>query len=146
MVGGTSAFGEELRMRGGGNGGPDHAGHGPLRVDVLVATPGAHSLPLFARPSLSSGFPPARRSHWASCDARSERGVTMRRAPGAPPGRCVNHVEDTAGFSSALGRVSVLVLDEADRMLDMGFQARERTWVYTPPSSSTSVHIVWSHP
>ena len=28
-------------MHGGGNGGPHHAGNGPLRVDVLVATPGA---------------------------------------------------------------------------------------------------------
>jgi ATP-dependent RNA helicase MSS116, mitochondrial len=40
----------------------------------------------------------------------------------ATPGRCVDHIETTPGFAEALGRTFVLVLDEADRLLDMGFE------------------------
>lgn len=46
----------------------------------------------------------------------------------ATPGRCKDHLESTPGFKekflhNAPGNgLSVLVLDEADRMLDMGFQ------------------------
>ncbi len=42
----------------------------------------------------------------------------------ATPGRCVDHLESTPGFREALGRASVVVLDEADRLLDMGFEAQ----------------------
>lgn len=41
----------------------------------------------------------------------------------ATPGRCVDHIESTPGFAAALRNVRVLVLDEADRLLDMGFEA-----------------------
>lgn len=38
------------------------------------------------------------------------------------PGRLVDHIQSTPGFSDSLGRVEVLVLDEADRLLDLGFK------------------------
>uniref|UniRef100_A0A0E0MZB9 ATP-dependent RNA helicase n=1 Tax=Oryza rufipogon TaxID=4529 RepID=A0A0E0MZB9_ORYRU len=40
----------------------------------------------------------------------------------ATPGRLKDHVENTPGFSTRLKGVKVLVLDEADRLLDMGFR------------------------
>jgi hypothetical protein len=40
----------------------------------------------------------------------------------ATPGRCVDHIKTSPGFAQALGAVRVLVLDEADRLLDMGFE------------------------
>ncbi|KAK4797823.1 hypothetical protein SAY86_030149 [Trapa natans] len=40
----------------------------------------------------------------------------------ATPGRLKDHIENTAGFATRLMGVKVLVLDEADQLLDMGFQ------------------------
>lgn len=40
----------------------------------------------------------------------------------ATPGRLKDHIENTAGFATRLMGVKVLVLDEADRLLDMGFR------------------------
>ncbi|KAE8693641.1 DEAD-box ATP-dependent RNA helicase 26 [Hibiscus syriacus] len=40
----------------------------------------------------------------------------------ATPGRLRDHLENTAGFATKLMGVKVLVLDEADRLLDMGFR------------------------
>ncbi|KAK1325572.1 DEAD-box ATP-dependent RNA helicase 31 [Acorus calamus] len=40
----------------------------------------------------------------------------------ATPGRLRDHIENTAGFASRLMGVNVLVLDEADHLLDMGFR------------------------
>ncbi|KAK4782814.1 hypothetical protein SAY86_007188 [Trapa natans] len=40
----------------------------------------------------------------------------------ATPGRLKDHIENTAGFAARLMGVKVLVLDEADQLLDMGFQ------------------------
>ncbi|KAF7154485.1 hypothetical protein RHSIM_Rhsim01G0081800 [Rhododendron simsii] len=40
----------------------------------------------------------------------------------ATPGRLKDHVENTAGFATRLMGVKVLVLDEADHLLDMGFR------------------------
>ncbi|KAG0499302.1 hypothetical protein HPP92_003993 [Vanilla planifolia] len=40
----------------------------------------------------------------------------------ATPGRLRDHIENTPGFASRLTGVKVLVLDEADRLLDMGFR------------------------
>ncbi|XP_022733436.1 DEAD-box ATP-dependent RNA helicase 31-like isoform X3 [Durio zibethinus] len=40
----------------------------------------------------------------------------------ATPGRIRDHIENTAGFATRLVGVKVLVLDEADRLLDMGFR------------------------
>ncbi|KAL1561924.1 RNA helicase [Salvia divinorum] len=40
----------------------------------------------------------------------------------ATPGRLRDHVENTSGFATRLMGVKVLVLDEADHLLDMGFR------------------------
>ena len=40
----------------------------------------------------------------------------------ATPGRLRDHMENTAGFATRLMGVKVLVLDEADHLLDMGFR------------------------
>lgn len=40
----------------------------------------------------------------------------------ATPGRLRDHIENTPGFATRLMGVKVLVLDEADRLLDMGFR------------------------
>ncbi|KAM0939454.1 putative RNA helicase [Dioscorea sansibarensis] len=40
----------------------------------------------------------------------------------ATPGRLRDHLENTPGFATRLMGVKVLVLDEADRLLDMGFR------------------------
>ncbi|XWS46206.1 hypothetical protein CRYUN_Cryun14cG0044800 [Craigia yunnanensis] len=40
----------------------------------------------------------------------------------ATPGRLKDHIENTAGFATRLMGVKVLVLDEADRLLAMGFR------------------------
>ncbi|KAL6982091.1 DEAD-box ATP-dependent RNA helicase 31 [Sarracenia purpurea var. burkii] len=40
----------------------------------------------------------------------------------ATPGRLRDHIENTAGFATRLKGVKVLVLDEADHLLDMGFR------------------------
>jgi ATP-dependent RNA helicase MSS116 len=40
----------------------------------------------------------------------------------ATPGRLIDHLENTPGFATRIKGVKVLVLDEADRLLDMGFK------------------------
>lgn len=40
----------------------------------------------------------------------------------ATPGRLRDHIENTSGFATRLMGVKVLVLDEADHLLDMGFR------------------------
>ncbi|KAF2614411.1 hypothetical protein F2Q70_00010938 [Brassica cretica] len=40
----------------------------------------------------------------------------------ATPGRLKDHIENTSGFETRLKGVKVLVLDEADHLLDMGFR------------------------
>ncbi|KAJ6328779.1 hypothetical protein OIU77_010460 [Salix suchowensis] len=40
----------------------------------------------------------------------------------ATPGRLKDHIENTPGFATRLMGVKVLILDEADRLLDMGFR------------------------
>ncbi|XP_021748836.1 DEAD-box ATP-dependent RNA helicase 31-like [Chenopodium quinoa] len=40
----------------------------------------------------------------------------------ATPGRLIDHMENTAGFATRLRGVKILVLDEADHLLDMGFR------------------------
>ncbi|KAL6493950.1 hypothetical protein OROGR_031859 [Orobanche gracilis] len=41
----------------------------------------------------------------------------------ATPGRLKDHIENTSGFATRLMGVKVLVLDEADQLLDMGFRS-----------------------
>lgn len=40
----------------------------------------------------------------------------------ATPGRLIDHLDNTPGFATRIKGVKVLVLDEADRLLDMGFR------------------------
>ncbi|KAL5718994.1 RNA helicase [Ranunculus cassubicifolius] len=40
----------------------------------------------------------------------------------ATPGRLKDHIENTAGFAARLMSVKVLILDEADQLMDMGFR------------------------
>lgn len=55
----------------------------------------------------------------------------------ATPGRLLDHLQNTPGFRAQLSRMSTLVLDEADRLLDMGFrQDLERIFEYLPAPSS----------
>jgi ATP-dependent RNA helicase MSS116 len=58
----------------------------------------------------------------------------------ATPGRLVDHIESTPGFGQALASSNVLVLDEADRLLDMGFQPQlNRILAVLPPNSAGGV-------
>jgi superfamily II DNA/RNA helicase len=54
----------------------------------------------------------------------------------ACPGRLINHIE---GNCVSLGRVSFLVLDESDRMLDMGFENQIRLIIAAIPSNRQTV-------
>jgi ATP-dependent RNA helicase DDX10/DBP4 len=57
----------------------------------------------------------------------------------ATPGRLLQHLEQTAGLD--VGRVCVLVLDEADRILDMGFREQMlKILDYLPPGKSSESH------
>lgn len=54
----------------------------------------------------------------------------------ATPGRLLQHLEETPGFES--GQLQILVLDEADRILDMGFQAQlDGVLQYLPDTRQT---------
>ncbi|XP_019460872.1 PREDICTED: DEAD-box ATP-dependent RNA helicase 31-like isoform X2 [Lupinus angustifolius] len=56
----------------------------------------------------------------------------------ATPGRLRDHVENTAGFATRLMGVKVLVLDEADHLLDMGFRKDiEKIIAATPKQRQT---------
>lgn len=41
----------------------------------------------------------------------------------ATPGRLLMHLEETRSFAERCRQTSCLILDEADRLLDMGFKA-----------------------
>ena len=70
---------------------------------------------------------------------KSEFGLEQRHVPRmnivvATPGRLLQHLEQTAGLE--VDRVCMLVLDEADRILDMGFRDQMvRIWDYLPPGN-----------
>lgn len=51
----------------------------------------------------------------------------------ATPGRLKDHIENTPGFAARLMGVKVLVLDEADRLLDMGFRRDIERIIATVP-------------
>ncbi|XP_073143026.1 DEAD-box ATP-dependent RNA helicase 31-like [Henckelia pumila] len=56
----------------------------------------------------------------------------------ATPGRLRDHIENTAGFATRLMGVKVLVLDEADHLLDMGFRKEiEKIIVAVPKQRQT---------
>jgi len=54
----------------------------------------------------------------------------------ATPGRLQDHLANTPGFASRLRNVQVLILDEADRLLDMGFRKNILQIIeHLPPAS-----------
>jgi ATP-dependent RNA helicase MSS116 len=56
----------------------------------------------------------------------------------ATPGRLQDHIENLSGFSAVLAGLRVLVLDEADQMLDMGFRpAIEKICISLPKQKQT---------
>ncbi|KAK9094202.1 hypothetical protein Scep_025671 [Stephania cephalantha] len=56
----------------------------------------------------------------------------------ATPGRLRDHIENTAGFATRLMGVKMLVLDEADHLLDMGFRKEiERIIAAVPKQRQT---------
>lgn len=56
----------------------------------------------------------------------------------ATPGRLKDHIENTAGFATRLMSIKVLILDEADHLLDMGFRKDiERIIAATPKQRQT---------
>ncbi|CAA0816626.1 DEAD-box ATP-dependent RNA helicase 26 [Striga hermonthica] len=56
----------------------------------------------------------------------------------ATPGRLRDHIENTSGFATRLMGVKVLVLDEADHLLDMGFRKEiERIIAAVPKQRQT---------
>lgn len=63
----------------------------------------------------------------------------------ATPGRCVDHLESTPGFAQALAATRVLVLDEADRLLDMGFKPQlDKIIGALPPSGAGRQTMLFS--
>ena len=44
----------------------------------------------------------------------------------ATPGRLIDHLDNTPGFAQRLATIQVLIFDEADQMLDMGFRPGEK--------------------
>ena len=61
----------------------------------------------------------------------------------ATPGRLLQHLEQTPGFDDACSLLQVLVLDEADRILDLGFQKQlYRILEYLPdPKTERDISI-----
>ena len=55
----------------------------------------------------------------------------------ATPGRLIDHLDNTQGFKQRLQRVGIVIFDEADQMLDMGFRpAIERILRDLPPKEN----------
>jgi ATP-dependent RNA helicase MSS116 len=55
----------------------------------------------------------------------------------ATPGRLIDHLQSTQGFAQTLGNIKVLIMDEADRLLDMGFKpAIDQILRSLPPKTS----------
>lgn len=64
----------------------------------------------------------------------------------ATPGRCVDHIQNTPGFAKALSRTLIFVLDEADRMLDMGFAKELNTIFAALPKKNTHINFSSKNP
>merc|ERR1719453_1624461 len=55
----------------------------------------------------------------------------------ATPGRLIDHLDNTAGFMQRLAQIDVLIFDEADQMLDMGFKpAIDKILSFLPPPAA----------
>ena len=52
----------------------------------------------------------------------------------ATPGGLIDHLDNTPGFAQRLATIQVLIFDEADQMLDMGFRPGEKEGSNGAPS------------
>lgn len=64
----------------------------------------------------------------------------------ATPGRLVEHIEETPGFAKRLSGVTTFVLDEADRLLDMGFKPQLDKIIKALPKSRQSLFFTATIP
>ena len=62
----------------------------------------------------------------------------------ATPGRLQDHIDSTAGFKARLSELRVLVLDEADRLLDMGFAPAIRKIAANLPPPATRQTLLFT--
>ena len=118
---------DRLLRAGGGGGG----GGGGGRIGVLVISPTRElALQILAEARTLATFAPALRvdcciggtSITSERERFSRGGHPVLDVLVATPGRCADHIKTSPGFKAALAGVRVLVLDEADRLLDMGFE------------------------
>eukprot|EP01018_Ginkgo_biloba_P033916 Gb_08014 [translate_table: standard] len=63
-----------------------------------------------------------RSSAWVKVKSTRVRGISLGDILVATPGRLLDHIENTPGVSNRLMGLKVLILDEADHLLDMGFR------------------------
>jgi hypothetical protein len=120
---------DRLLKAGGSGGGGGGGGRG--RIGALIISPTRElALQILEEARTLATFVPALRVDCSigGTNINGERGRYSR--GGVPvvdilvatPGRCVDHIKTSPGFAQALGAARVLVLDEADRLLDMGFE------------------------
>lgn len=62
----------------------------------------------------------------------------------ATPGRYLDHVKSTPRFAAAVGSVQVLIMDECDRLLDMGFMPDVRRIMATVPPPGARQTLLFS--
>jgi ATP-dependent RNA helicase MSS116 len=62
----------------------------------------------------------------------------------ATPGRLIDHIQSNQGFATMLRSTSVLVLDEADRLLDMGFRPSLETILKALPDRNSRQNLLFS--
>ena len=55
----------------------------------------------------------------------------------------MDHIQNTHGFAEALKRVRILVLDEADRLLDMGFRASLDAIIAALPNNKVMYFMIF---
>lgn len=63
----------------------------------------------------------------------------------ATPGRLLDHIKNTPGFVERLSKLKVLVFDEGDRLMDMGFRSEiEKILVAVKPSARARQTLMFS--
>lgn len=55
----------------------------------------------------------------------------------ATPGRLIDHLENTPGIAEAFRAIKILIFDEADQLLEMGFKPEiDKILKYVPPKEA----------
>eukprot|EP00729_Bicosta_minor_P009051 gene9051-23845_t len=62
----------------------------------------------------------------------------------ATPGRLQDHLDNSPGFKASLGQLAVLILDEADQLLEMGFKKEIEKILRSLPPPSTRQTLLFS--